>query len=78
VSKFVRRYWNDLIWIGWLLAFAMFEGRALLDTREGDTLSERTREWFRTNKSPLGRQVFGWGWVAFSGWFLWHILWQHQ
>lgn len=78
MSKTIKRWRNDLIWASWLLLFVLFEGRALLDPRSEDTLSERTRAWFRTNKSPVGRQVFGWGWVAFAGWFLWHILWQNQ
>jgi len=65
----------NVVWVTWLLLFGIFEGAALVDRRAGDTLSERTREWFRVN-TPRGRIVFGLGWTAFAGWFLWHILWQ--
>ena len=68
--------WN-LVWALWLGLFALFEGAALADRRKEDTLSERTRDWFRTTSSKTGRRVFAAGWVTFSGWFLWHILWQH-
>lgn len=67
--------WN-IVWALWLGLFALFEGVALADRRNGDTLSERTRDWFGTERSKHGRIVFGAGWVAFASWFLWHILWQ--
>jgi hypothetical protein len=34
------------LWIGWLLAFAVIEGYALVSKREGDTLSEHVWAWF--------------------------------
>ena len=67
--------WN-IVWVLWLALFALFEGVALADKRDEDTLSERTRAWFRTRDSATGRRVFAAGWTAFAGWFLWHILWQ--
>lgn len=73
MSKFIRRWRNDLIWLSWLLLFAIFEGRALLDPRLGDTLSERVRAWFRTKTTP-GRVMFATAWVTFAVWFLIHIL----
>jgi hypothetical protein len=67
--------WN-LVWVGWLALFGLFEGLALADKKhDGDTLSERTRDWFRTEKSQTGRRVFAAGWVTFAAWFLVHILW---
>lgn len=67
----------DFIWIVWLGLFVVLEGYGLVSKQDGDTLSERTREWFKTEKSAAGRRAFAVGWATFSGWFLWHILWQH-
>lgn len=67
----------NVIWVLWLALFAVFEAIGVASKREGDTLSERTRDWFRTKDSRTGRRVFGAGWAAFALWFLWHILWQH-
>lgn len=63
-------FWGLLILIG-----AVYEVVALRAKMKGDTLSETTRRWFMTN-TALGRWAFGIGWVGFSGWYLWHILWQ--
>jgi hypothetical protein len=63
----------DLVWGGLLVAGAAFEAYALANGRDGDTLSERTRSWFRVRTRP-GAIVFGIGWCAFATWFLCHIL----
>ncbi|MFG3263429.1 hypothetical protein [Streptomyces bobili] len=61
------------IWIAWTAVFAVAEGIALANKRDGDTLSENTRRLFRTRTST-GRAVFAVGWFGFSGWFALHIL----
>lgn len=65
----------NVIWVTWLVLFAIFEGAALWSKKAGDTLSERTREWFETTK-PGGRIIFGVSWAAFALWFFLHILYQ--
>ncbi|MGW1275503.1 hypothetical protein ACWD4V_00905 [Streptomyces tsukubensis] len=62
------------IWIIWSCVFAVFETIALLDKRDGDTLSENVRRLFRTRTSKAGRALFTVGWCGFSGWFAVHIL----
>ncbi|MGW3626274.1 hypothetical protein [Streptomyces sp. NPDC000880] len=62
------------IWTVWTVAFAVAETIALVNRREGDTLSETTRRVFRTRTSKAGRAVFAAGWIGFSGWFAIHIL----
>ena len=64
----------NLVWVVWLLLFAIFETAALVSRKAGDTLSERTRAWFDTH-TRTGRWIFGVGWVVFSVWFFIHILW---
>lgn len=63
----------DMVWGGLLLAGAAFEVYALVNGRDGDTLSERTRSWFRVRTRP-GAIVFGVAWVVFATWFLVHII----
>ena len=63
----------DVVWGGLLAAGAGFEVYALRNARAGDTLSERTRAWFRVN-TRVGRAVFAVAWVGFAAWFLVHIL----
>jgi hypothetical protein len=54
--------------------FGLFETWALINKRDGDTLSENTRRLFRTRTSKVGRAAFAVGWTGFSAWFLLHIL----
>ncbi|MFI5859359.1 hypothetical protein [Streptomyces parvulus] len=63
-----------IIWALWTALFALFETWALINKKEGDTLSENTRALFHTRTSKAGRAVFTVGWLGFSGWFLLHIL----
>jgi hypothetical protein len=63
----------DMVWGGLLVAGAAFEAYALVNGRDGDTLSESTRRWFRV-RTRTGAAVFGVGWCAFATWFLFHIL----
>jgi hypothetical protein len=63
----------DWIWGGFLAAGAGVEVWALRNGRPGDTLSERTRSWFRV-RTRAGALVFAVAWCAFAAWFLVHIL----
>jgi len=62
-----------IAWLAWAGGFAITEGLALANKRQGDTLSEETRKVFRT-RSAAGRIVFGSAWCGFSAWYLGHIL----
>ncbi|MDH6629440.1 hypothetical protein M2271_007276 [Streptomyces sp. LBL] len=62
------------IWIAWTAVFAVAEGIALANKRDGDTLSENFRRLFRTRTSKVGRAVFAVGWFGFAGWLAIHIL----
>lgn len=63
----------DLVWGGILGAGFAYEAYTLFNKRHGDTLSERTRTWFRTRTKP-GKIVFMFAWSAFAAWFLIHIV----
>ncbi|MFI9154475.1 hypothetical protein [Streptomyces sp. NPDC053367] len=63
----------DVVWAGLILAGAAFETYALRNARQGDTLSESTRRWFRVH-TRAGAVAFGVSWAAFSLWYGWHIL----
>lgn len=65
--------WADAMWVSWLGLFVVFEAHALLNETLGDTLSERTRDWFRT-KTPAGRVGFIVFVLALASWFIPHIL----
>lgn len=68
-------------WVFWVLGavltgFAIPEGLAIKNKVPGDTLSERTRAWFRTD-TPGGGWTFAgvWGVLLIVWlWFLPHIL----
>lgn len=59
---------------GIALVAGAWEVYALANDRPGDTISEVTRRAFRIKSSKVGRAVFGTGWLAFAGWFFFHIL----
>jgi hypothetical protein len=65
---------GDLVWGGILLAGVIAETIALRNKHTEDTLSERTRAWFRVRNSKVGRTTFTVGWIGFAIWFLLHIL----
>ena len=45
-------------WVVWLvIGFAIPEAIALARNKDGDTLSERVRVWFATEKTPKGKLV---------------------
>lgn len=64
---------SDWIWGGLLAAGAAYEVYTLLSRRPGDTLSETTRRTLRT-RTRVGRIAFAVAWLAFSAWFLCHVL----
>lgn len=64
---------SDVVWGALFAAGFAYEAYALLNRKNGDTLSERTRAWFRTRTKP-GRAVFAIAWGSFAVWFLVHIL----
>jgi hypothetical protein len=52
----VNAFW--LSWLGVILVgFGVAEGHALTTKQQGDTLSERTRAWFKTS-TPGGGWTF--------------------
>ncbi|MFG2747252.1 hypothetical protein ACGFY0_45380 [Streptomyces chartreusis] len=63
----------DWVWGGLLTAGAAFEVYALRNGRGGDTLSERTRAWFRV-RTRAGAWTFAVAWIAFASWYLVHII----
>lgn len=63
----------DIVWISVLGIAGIIEGYAIGTKAKGDTLSERTRYWFRTS-TPGGKAGFTLTWVGFAVWFLGHIL----
>jgi hypothetical protein len=65
----------DAVWASMLVLGLVYEFAAIRSKRWKDTLSDTTRKWFMTDK-PVGKWAFGTFWVGFSGWYLWHILWQ--
>lgn len=65
----------DAVWASILVLGLVYEFAAIRSKRWKDTLSDTTRKWFMTEK-PVGKFAFGVFWVGFSGWYLWHILWQ--
>ncbi|MEU3527580.1 hypothetical protein AB0E62_27540 [Streptomyces sp. NPDC038707] len=64
---------GDVVWGGLILAGAGFEAYALRNARQGDTLSESTRRWFRVH-TKAGAVCFAVSWVGFGVWYLDHIL----
>jgi hypothetical protein len=63
----------DVAWGLLLGAGAAYETYGIFNRTNGDTLSERTRAWFHTN-TKTGKAVFTVSWLAFSAWFLIHII----
>ncbi|WP_428957910.1 hypothetical protein [Streptomyces sp. cg35] len=53
-------------------AFA-YEMYGVFNKTDGDTLSERTRDWFHTSSRP-GKAVFVAAWLGLTAWFIPHII----
>lgn len=43
-------------WLAWLAAFAVIEGAALFNKKDGDTLSEHVWKWFATSKKAHAKE----------------------
>ncbi|MGW2496252.1 hypothetical protein ACWCV2_17340 [Streptomyces pseudogriseolus] len=74
ITNFLRRNASALLWGAWAVFFAVYETIALVNRKDGDTLSENTRKLFRIRSSKAGRAVFT---IILGGgavWFLFHIL----
>lgn len=71
----MRQITSDVVWAVILAVGLVYELVAVALRRWPDTLSAKTRRFFRTDH-PVGRGVFIVTWGGFSLWFLWHIVWQ--
>lgn len=61
----------DLVWSAIFAVAGAYEAYAIFKNK--GTLSERVRAWFHV-KSLAGKATFAGIWIAFSVWFLVHIL----
>jgi len=64
---------SNVVWGSLIAAGFAYEAYALLNKKNGDTLSERTRVWFHT-RTKVGRIAFAVSWLSFAAWYLIHIL----
>ncbi|MFF7252437.1 hypothetical protein [Streptomyces microflavus] len=69
------------LWVGWLAAFLVIEGKALFNKTSGDTLSEHVWKWFSTARTGEHQgQPTGWvrlrrfALLAFMAWLSVHFL----
>jgi hypothetical protein len=63
----------DFAWGGILGGALVWELRCVFNGKEGDTLSERLRVWFRTSTRP-GKAVFVLAWLGLTAWLVPHIV----
>lgn len=63
----------DIVWGSLFAVGAAYEAYGIFSRKFGDTLSDRTRAWFHTN-TKTGKAVFTVSWLAFSAWYLIHII----
>lgn len=63
------------LWAGLFLIGLIYEGWTILNVEPGDTLSETVRALISAHGS-IGQAVFAIGWLAFSVWFWFHILYE--
>lgn len=63
----------DVLYLAAIALFFGVEGYALKNQTEGDTFSEKTREFFRT-KTKLGAFAFLFMLGGFFAWFAAHIV----
>lgn len=66
-------------WLAWLAAFGVIEGKALLNKRDGDTLSEHVWRWFATERGSTGTpsawmRTRRFALLAFMGWLTAHFM----
>lgn len=65
--------WADALWLAWFAIFAIFEGNAIANETEGDTLSERLRVWYRV-RTPAGKLGLTATIVALASWLIPHLI----
>lgn len=63
----------NVAWGALFAAGGAYEIYTIFNKKGGDTLSERVRSLFHV-KTKIGKTVFTVGWLAFSAWFLVHII----
>ncbi|GII62614.1 hypothetical protein Skr01_26990 [Sphaerisporangium krabiense] len=68
----------NTVWLWWaglaVGSFAILETWALLTKQEGDTLSERLREWLGIRPVKHWRLATSAALLGFLAWFGWHIV----
>lgn len=63
-------------WIIWILMFIAIEGKAILNSRKGDTLSEHVWNWFNIDKREsnwTGKRI---ALCAGLLWLIAHLVWR--
>lgn len=63
----------NLTWGAILGTAFVYEMYGVFNKTDGDTLSERVREWFHTKSTP-GKVVFTVAWLGLTAWFIPHIV----
>lgn len=66
------------LWIGWIVAFLVIEGFAIINKKRGDTLSEHVWSWFqlkgrKDDKKPW-QVLLRLGFLFFWVWLTFHFL----
>jgi hypothetical protein len=64
---------SNIVWSTLFGAGVAYEAYTILNKKNGDTLSERTRTWFHT-RTKAGKIVFSVAWITFATWYLIHII----
>lgn len=62
------------LWIAWIVAFFALEVPALLNKREGDTLSEHLWRWFSINEQGHFWRLRRFALLAILAWLAAHLL----
>ena len=75
MDDFLNTAWA--VWAGlFALSFAVLEGWALLNRRDGDTLSDQIRAWLGIYPVKHWRLAGAGALLGFLLWFGWHIVFQ--
>ena len=63
-----------VFWLFWVAMFGAVEGAALVNKREGDTLSEHVWDWFSIQSKGSGWRARRFVLLAFLAWLSAHFL----
>lgn len=63
-------------WMIWIGAFVIIEGRALLDSKKGDTFSEAVWKWFNIEEKESNWTGKRMGLLAGFIWLVGHLVWR--